>query len=306
MNILGGTEMLTINNYLDNILVDFEEYIHSGVKLCDLKDVRYDAGNPPDYSNIHIQQLYLLRYAYAYAFEYKYMYKTLFSRANFDNSIAVTSVGCGSMLDYWSLASVAPPTCKIRYRGVDTINWGYQMEARAQDDVRFICHDAVDFLLRTPSLSSNVYIFPKSVSEFSKYQISQIGKLFGEKISKGQTVFLMFSLRTDKGSRKWDMTRTNILFNAMLDNGFRSDDRPNIYYHFPDQWRECRISDVDKNFRRPNRLIDLLVHELHTSCIGYRSTGKHCGDDCERRLSWWPILTCKHANYQIFEFRKEA
>ena len=29
--------MLSINDYLDNILIDFESYARSGVKLCDLK-----------------------------------------------------------------------------------------------------------------------------------------------------------------------------------------------------------------------------------------------------------------------------
>ena len=28
--------MLSINDYLDNILIDFESYARSGVKLCDL------------------------------------------------------------------------------------------------------------------------------------------------------------------------------------------------------------------------------------------------------------------------------
>lgn len=47
--------MLSINDYLDNILIDFESYARSGVKLCDLKSVHYDAGRIPDYSSLHIQ-----------------------------------------------------------------------------------------------------------------------------------------------------------------------------------------------------------------------------------------------------------
>ena len=55
--------MFTINDYLDDILEEFEDYVHSGIRLCDLKSVHFDAGKIPDYSNIHVQQLYLLRYA---------------------------------------------------------------------------------------------------------------------------------------------------------------------------------------------------------------------------------------------------
>ena len=75
--------MFPINDYLDDILEEFEDYVHSGIRLCDLKSVHFDAGKIPDYSNIHVQQLYLLRYAYAYSFQYKCMYRTLLDRTNF-------------------------------------------------------------------------------------------------------------------------------------------------------------------------------------------------------------------------------
>lgn len=50
---------------------DFREYIDQNVNLCMLKTLNYQAGQKPDYSDIHIQQLYLLRYVFSYAFEYK-------------------------------------------------------------------------------------------------------------------------------------------------------------------------------------------------------------------------------------------
>ena len=103
-----------------------------------------------------------------------------------------------------------------------------------------------------------------------------------------------------------DVCRTRALFEAMLENGFHSDDDPNIYCHFSEDWREKKIKDVDEDFRHPWRVVDFLKDELHSSCLGYSHTGEHCEDDCERRLSWWPILTCKQAHWQIFEFRKEV
>lgn len=298
--------MLTINDYLDNILAEFKDYVHSGVKLCDLKSVHFDAGKIPNYSNIHIQQLYLLRYAYAYSFEYKRMYETLLKRTNFDKNIAVTSIGCGSMLDYWALSNVVPQLCKICYRGIDTINWAYQIEARFRDNVSFVCDDAIEDLCNMRILSSDVYIFPKSISEFSIDEMMRLGKLFGKKTLAGKTVFFMFSLRTDRGSMERDLCRTSTLFEAMIENGFHSSDDPQKYYHFSEDWREKKIKDVDKDFRHPWRVVDFLKDELHSSCVGYSHTGEYCEDDCERRLSWWPILSCKQAHWQIFEFRKEA
>ena len=138
--------MITINKYLDDILFDFKEYVTSGVRLCDLKEVHFDAGNLPDYSDIHVQQLYLLRYAYAYSFEYKRMYASLIRRMNPGMEIAVTSIGCGSMIDYWALTRVVPNRCTIRYRGIDTIDWSYRMEQRPQDDVLFRNADAVELV----------------------------------------------------------------------------------------------------------------------------------------------------------------
>ena len=43
---------------------DFREYIDQNVNLCMLKTLNYQAGQKPDYSDIHIQQLYLLRYVF--------------------------------------------------------------------------------------------------------------------------------------------------------------------------------------------------------------------------------------------------
>lgn len=173
--------MITINKYLDDILFDFKEYVTSGVRLCDLKEVHFDAGNLPDYSDIHVQQLYLLRYAYAYSFEYKRMYASLIRRMNPGMEIAVTSIGCGSMIDYWALTRVVPNRCAIRYRGIDTIDWSYRMEQRPQDDVLFRNADAVELVSKAKGLTADAYIFPKSISEFSKSDIEEICIALGEK-----------------------------------------------------------------------------------------------------------------------------
>lgn len=100
--------MITINEYLEDILFDFKEYVTSGVRLCDLKEVHFDAGKIPNYSDVHVQQLYLLRYAYAYS------YSSLIRRMNPGKEIAVASICCGSMIDYWALTRVVPHMCSIR------------------------------------------------------------------------------------------------------------------------------------------------------------------------------------------------
>lgn len=184
--------MITINKYLEDILFDFKEYVTSGVRLCDLKEVHFDAGNLPDYSDIHVQQLYLLRYAYAYSFEYKRMYGSLIRRMNPGMEIAVTSIGCGSMIDYWALTRVVPNRCTIRYRGIDTIDWSYRMEQRPQDDVLFRNADAAELVSKAKRLTADAYIFPKSISEFSKSDIEEICIALGEKTPLQNTVYFYF------------------------------------------------------------------------------------------------------------------
>ena len=105
--------MITIKNYISMIYDDFREYIDQNVNLCMLKTLNYQAGQKPDYSDIHIQQLYLLRYVFSYAFEYKSMFDTLFAREKFKDSIEVASIGCGNMIDYWGLVE-ALKLCELQ------------------------------------------------------------------------------------------------------------------------------------------------------------------------------------------------
>lgn len=95
--------MIEITKYLQTVYEDLQRYVDNDVCLCKFKELNFEAGALPDYEDINIQQLYLLRYAFAYAFEYSRMYLDVLSQMDGVNGISVTSVGCGSMIDYWSL-----------------------------------------------------------------------------------------------------------------------------------------------------------------------------------------------------------
>ena len=135
---------------------DFKEYIDQNDNLCMLKTLNYQAGQKPNYSDIHIQQLYLLRYVFSYAFEYKSMFDTLFAREKFRDSIEVASIGCGNMIDYWGLVEVLDEIgnekCYIKYRGIDTIDWNYKIEAREKDEDRGI--KKIDYKFEYPNVYS--------------------------------------------------------------------------------------------------------------------------------------------------------
>lgn len=153
--------MISINDYLDIILKDFEEYLRSDPYLCHLKDVHFDAGKVPDYSDIHVQQLYLLRYAYAYAFEYRCMYKHLPQHMYTQPNLSVMSIGCGNMIDYWALAQAVGPGVALQYKGFDSVDWSHKFTRREGDRVSLILGDAIDAIEDSDNFSSDIIVFPQ-------------------------------------------------------------------------------------------------------------------------------------------------
>ena len=148
------------------------------------------------------------------------------------------------MIDYWALTRVVPNRCTIRYRGIDTIDWSYRMEQRPQDDVLFRNADAAELISKAKRLTADAYIFPKSISEFSKSDIEEICIALGEKTPLQNTVYFLFSLRTDDRSMERDMSKTNYLFFRLCwTTVFVSNDNPQYVYHFEQELQGQKISN---------------------------------------------------------------
>lgn len=293
--------MITINAFLDGVLDDFIKYVESHEKLCKLLDTHFDAGRIPDYSDRNIQQLYLLRYAYAYAFEYKVMYTQLFSRIGIAPKIKVTSIGCGNLLDYWALARVVKKECDIIYCGIDTFDWLYQIPPRNRDDVQCALGDAVSLFQEAPNFSSDIYIFPKSISEFSDDSVRMLANCFTKDNISKDTVHFMFSLRTDENSLERDKNKTKIFYNRLMGCGFHTNDDSSKHWVFSDSIKEKPIREVDDDFQHPNEVVDYLKN-LYARCSIFSA----CPDssECQERLGRWPILRCKYMACQIFTFER--
>ena len=293
--------MITINEYLDIVLADFKEYVNSQDRLCSLRDVHFDAGKVPDYSKKNVQLLYLLRYAYAYAFEYKCIYRSLLNRMHYDESIKVTSIGCGTGIDYWSLAHIVKDNCKICYRGIDTVDWNNKMIPRPKDDFSITQGNAIDLFNDSGRFSSDVYVFPKSISEFSNKDVnSLIGNFTKETVAKDVFHFI-FTLRTDWANQESDMAKTFAVFNHMRKCGFRSNDDPAKTYKIVNSYREKKIQELDGDFSHPWSVYDYL-NELSCRCSDHSSCERN--KECEERLTRKPIISCKYALGQIFTFER--
>lgn len=187
--------MIDITQYLQGIYEDLQSYVDNDVCLCKFKELNFEAGAIPDYTDINIQQLYLLRYAFAYAFEYSRMYLDVLSQIDDTNHISVTSVGCGSMIDYWSLIHAlemkSKMDCSIRYVGIDIIDWNYKIPQRQNDEVHYLIGNAADIFTNNSQFISDVYFFPKSISEFSDSELNAMANSFSsKKIQKNRFLFV--------------------------------------------------------------------------------------------------------------------
>lgn len=300
--------MITIKEYISMIYNDFKDYIDKNSNLCILKTLTYEAGQKPDYTDIHIQQLYLLRYAFSYAFEYKSMFGVLFAREQFKDSIRVSSIGCGSMVDYWglveALAEIHNRSCQVKYKGIDVIDWNYKIEKREEDKVLFNKVNASTIFKKADKLISNVYIFPKSISEFSANEFEDICEGFGGKEIVKDKVHILISLRSDERSMDRDMDRSEKIVSAMRQNGFTTKDQARMYTHFKEE--EKGIKGLDFKFDYPDEAIDLLK-SLNEKCDSYINNSKNCSEDCVKYLNRWPVMKARNIRYQILSFdRKDS
>lgn len=216
--------MITIENYLLEIYDDFKEYVENAGDLCLLKTLNYQAGQVPDYTDVHIQQYYLLRYAFSYAFEYKRMFLKVLEKATYEDEISLTSIGCGNMIDYWSLVEALTEfgdrRVSIKYTGIDLIDWNYKIKPRSRDNVKFKQGNASEILCESDSLSSDMYIFPKSISEFDDGEFEKICDVFRRSLFLKDKIYILISLRIDEGSKDRDIKRSHKIVEAIADNGF--------------------------------------------------------------------------------------
>ena len=248
--------------------------------------------------------MYLLRYAFAYAFEYSRMYRNVLAQLDDVNNISVTSVGCGSMIDYWSLVHALERKCKIdcsiRYVGIDKIDWNYKIRQRQNDELYYLIRNAADFFANNSQFISDVYFYPKSISEFYDSELNVMANSFSSKKIQKDRFFVCISLREDQGSMDRDIQKTKCLIEAIGKNGFKI------------KWRSTQNDDFacdkgivtkDNKFQYPRDALEF-VNNLNIECSKYKIQKKNCQSDCQNYLSRRPILRVGHIRYQAIMFER--
>lgn len=298
--------MITINQYLNLVLSDFAAYVEKGDNLCYLNNLRFNGSAMPDYSNLHTQQLYELRYSYGYAFAYKQMFARFFSDSVKHlppwEPINVLSIGCGNMVDYWALKQVLSQQF-ITYVGIDPIAWNYSFAEHIErgDQIGYLQKNAVEALeelARTlgqihQTVDFDYYIFPQSISEFTMEELKRMGKAILS-LSGKETLHFFFSLRYSDRSLKEDMKMIKAFYQFMKDQGlFPTDDCQS--YDIPDK-PDVSICQADSSFHHPKRVIGFLTEQLPRYCHKATSCEKQC------MLSWYPILNSNRAKWKTLTF----
>jgi len=293
--------MIDITEYLENIYENFCNLSNGENYLCELKKLDFQAGNLPDYTNISIQQLYLLRYAFAYAFEYSYMYKEILPKMVGKELIKVTSIGCGTMIDYWALAyCINNKLHRIRYTGIDEIDWNYKFTHRENDEMHFLMGNVKDFFNKTEKFTSDIYFFPKSISEFNSDEMNTICESFANKNIEKDKIYLCISLRCDPGSMDRDINKTKSIVEALKKNGFKGNCSYDRYTYFNE---DRGIAAYDNEFVYPEDALNY-IKTLNTRCKQFFEIGQNCNMDCKQKLNRWPTLKTGKICYQIIEFER--
>lgn len=296
--------MISITDYILDVYNDFSKYVEKNNGLCALKELNYEAGKTPDYSNIHIQQLYLLRYAFAYAFEYKSMYETLFLREKYDDEILVTSIGCGNMMDYWGLVDALERyksrRCSIEYVGIDIIDWNYKIKPREKDSVEFIHNNVISYFQKNNIFNFDIFVFPMSISEFSDEEFQCICDSFQRNEMQKDKIHVLISLRGDEWSLERDRERSKKIVEALSTKGFVAKEGKDCFYKL----NNVAIKALDNKYVYPDEAKELL-RSLDTKCDTIYYIGESCSDEC-KKMNRQPILMANNICYQVLSFEKSG
>ena len=133
-----------------------------------LLDSMFQNGALPEYSNGNLAYFYLGRFGEAYAFEYYLVYRMALKMLALQGatSAKVYSLGCGSMIDAWSLVwaadSLSAPM-PLSYTGVDLTLWPAHFDAPVSQE--FKLEPMQDIWDTGEAFDGNLMFLPKILSE---------------------------------------------------------------------------------------------------------------------------------------------
>lgn len=344
-------------DYLGSCYITVKKYCrqHGGADALDqdkkakdlLKSVNFEGGALPDYDNKAALAWYHIRYLYAYAYEYRQMYCRLLRKLNAPKVMKILSIGCGNGIDYWAawaaqrmLKQKTGKGKRIEYTGLDLADWDRKwgigkLRTTKEHCVSYWIGDAVRYLKQTPVLNQNIFVFPKSISEFSEEDFDKLCEFFARAQFqfKGRSggmfnrrkIYFLISCRSQKvtknppdmeNPRHSDILRVRILADKLVNAGIFSrvegldkaytwlddfggeapEDNPYGYIHRLD----TGFNQVYNDFYLAPRVEDFLAKL--TGKRGKNEDGKF--DEGPYGIKK-PVWSADYAFYQILTFHRE-
>lgn len=268
----------SLYKYLFECFAEVEAYQKTNEAEAEklFREVTFQGGNLPDYSQSLVQSVYALRFMYARAFGYREMFRCLLRTGGIPKHVPldILSVGCGNGIDYWAVWMACKESSKGKkldrtfiYTGLDLVDWqrkwgkGYLSNAAA-----YVQCDAVEYLEKQPYLRQNVFVFPQSISEFSEEDFEKLcgvfaGKRFcyplknSDERKERNNVHILVSLRW--AGLEEDRRRSDLLADAMEQNDFRleSPEKAKVFLG-EDEYGELHISDCGFELSFPGNMMD--------------------------------------------------
>ena len=258
--------------------------------LCELKTIRFDRGNSPDYNKDIIQLLYLLRYYPAYLCEYKYIYQNIITK-NIFNNLHILSIGCGCCVDYHgAFLANQRNYSNIAYTGIDITDWDFADSFGNSNFIRLF--EDIKSIILPEENNYNIVIFPKSISEFDDESFNTfLSNLSITKFTQDKIILISSSM--DIGYQ-FDEQRYKIVLQQFESFGFK----PDKYMPPQEIAQKGGLNRLDSQFDYPNNIKDDISY-LSTECKKFIETGENCEIECLNQLNKSPILRTNYISFQI-------
>lgn len=292
--------MKSLEHYLDDIYTLFDQEVQNMENLCTIASLNYQSGRLPDYTDIHVQQLYLLKYAYAYTYEYYLMYDKAIRELGIHRELTVVSLGCGAMTDYMGLQAIEERRAlSVQYTGVDLVDWSYKPYISPADAV--VCRTGItvgNYFREIEELDADIYMFPKSISEISVAEVEEIAACFRQKVNKKERFAVCISLRNSPVNRNRDLQKAEKLEAAVMESGYIPGAENNCYFIVP---KNCGIKKFEKNYNYPSQAAEALK-QLGNRCR--MSARCRYSRQCKDGINRYPVLKTGEICYKVMTFER--
>lgn len=291
-----------MNEIYDDFMLELDDVKY----YCDLKGLRYDGNNIPDYNNPLIQKYYLLRYMPAYLTEYYLMYKKMFKLNFLDLNPNIISFGCGCGIDLWGAKFARDKNFSeidISYTGIDMVDWDYRDNLDIKE-ANFINKD-INQIERLDEYNYNIIIFPKSIGEFDTNTFLKLKDIIANTYFTENKIILLSSLRNTRC--KFDIARLIEIIDVFkCDHKYICLDKGTSYWYIKSNvyGDDYRLEEVCTDFIYPEDILNHLI-SLNNSCKGFiENCNNPCDDECSTTMNKWPILKASQIKYQIIRLER--